>query len=555
MNKEDIDVNQVGIRYSYFSGKADVTINGEKISPYSELSSTLNRPFLESFSNIIPGLDNEIFDDYQIDFYGMLYQYKLFLTVSRKSEFCKKVRFHEIESLYSPTNLLERLSAISEQNNITVEKPVDISIYNIANSSIPKYSCLKIVNSPKADIGIFTDPNEVSSTIRIPVIIADNVSFQKSGSRVYYSIPQSEMPMFWDYIVLEFHIRPLIAEYTIALRYAKLSAIQEAEFTSIKNNTPNYYIGDIPDSLDKGTNLLIEFASFPTTAFMLKSENDNIVSCDANQITAHEGGTTFISIVNEYNEVVAQKQISVICHRYVEKIRLIPRFEYLKRSERNHIDVVITPMNAEDANQLTWKISNPNIIQVDKNGSIIALENGKATITVSGVVTSATIIVEVKPALQSLSFSQRSICLKTGETYILECNVTPSEALTDNLLWELDNKTIASINPSKTGKRCQVTASSNYEGKGNIRCYDSNTKLGAICNIEVISKVKPSKAGKVALWCWLIGIIWPFLLPVSTIAGLYGLVSDPEPDRKTKYIVCTVGSILTLLFWLMLAMG
>lgn len=548
-------MNHIEIRYSYFSSKAEITINGEKVSPYSELTTTINRPYLEAFPNIISGLDNEIFDDYQIDFYGKLYPYKLLLTASSKSEFCKAIHFHEIESLYAPTDLLERLAVISEQNNITVEKPVNITIYNPSNSSIPKSDYLTTVDSPKADIGIFTNPSEISSTVRIPIIISDNVSYQRMGNRAYYAIPQTEMSMFWDYIVLEFITRPLIEEYITALRYAKLNTTQKAELDSIKNNAPGYYIGDIPASLDKGTSTPIEFASFPTTAFALRSENESIISCSADTITAHEGGTTFISIVNDKNEVIAQKQISVIQHQYVEEIRLIPRFEYLKRSERNRIDVIITPLNAEDANRLSWNISNPNVIQVDESGNIIALENGKATITVSGYATSASLVVEVKPALQNLSFSQQSVRLKTGETFILECNVSPSDAPTENLTWELDNKTIASINPSKTGKRCQIIASTNYEGKGNVRCYDSNTKLGTICNIEVISKVKPSTAGKVALWCWLIGIIWPFLLPVSTIAGFYGLSSDPEPDRRTKYIVCTVGSILTLLFWLMLAMS
>jgi len=548
-------VNQVEIRYSYFSSKAEVTINGEKVSPYSELTTTLNRPYMEAFHNIIPGLDNEIFDDYQIDFYGKLYPYKLLLTTSGQSEFCKAIQHHEIESLYDPSELLERLAIISEQNNITVEKNANITVYNPSNSSVPKSDYLSIVDSPKADIGVFVNPNEIPSTVRIPIIISDNVSYKNLGNRAYYAIPQTEMPIFWDYIVFELITRPLIEEYITALRYAKLNPTQKAELDSIKNNAPGYYITDIPASLDKGKSTPIEFASFPTTAFSLRSENESIISCSADTVTAHEGGTTFISIINDKNEVVAQKQISVIQHQYVEEIRLIPRFEYLKRSERNRIDVIITPLNAEDANRLSWNISNPNVIQVDESGNIIALENGKATITVSGYATSASLVVEVKPALQNLSFSQQSVRLKTGETFILECNVSPSDAPTENLIWELDNKTIASINPSKTGKRCQVIASTNYEGKGNVRCYDSDSKLAAICNIEVISKVKPSTTGKVALWCWLIGIIWPFLLPISTIAGFYGLSSDPEPDHRTKYIVCTVGSILTLLFWLMLAMG
>lgn len=547
-------MNHVEIKYSYYSIKASVTINGEEISPYSELTMTLNRPYLEGFYNIISGLDNEIFDDYQIDFYGNQFPYQLLLASSGKSEFCKEIRFHEIESLYDPINLLERLIVISEQNNITVEKSANITIYNPANSFIPKDDYLIAVDTPKADVGIFDVSDDIPSTIRIPIIISDNISYQNIKNRVYYAIPQTEIPMFLDYIVLELIILPLIEEYITALRYVKLNTVQKTELDSIKSNAPSYYIGNIPASLDKGTSVAIEFASFPITAFSIRSENESIISCSADTLTAHEGGNTFVSIINDKNEVVVQKQISVIQHQYVENIRLIPRFEYLKRSERNHIDVIITPLNAEDANQLTWNISNPEIVQVDENGNIIALENGKATITLSGHVTSATLVVEVKPTLQNLSFSQQAVRLKSGETLILECNINPSDAPTENLTWELDNKTIASINPSKTGKRCQVIASTNYEGKGNVRCYDPNTKLGAICNIEVISKVKPSTAGKVALWCWLIGIIMPYLLPISIIAGIYGLSSDPEPDRRTKYIVCTVGSIVTLLLWFMAAL-
>ena len=109
-------MNQVEVRYSYFSGKAEVTINGEKVSPYSELTITLNRPYMEAFHNIISGLDNEIFDDYQIDFYGKWYPYKLLLTTLDKSEFCKGIHYHEMESIYDTSELLERLAIISEQN-------------------------------------------------------------------------------------------------------------------------------------------------------------------------------------------------------------------------------------------------------------------------------------------------------------------------------------------------------------------------------------------------------------------------------------------------------
>lgn len=548
-------MNHIVIRYSYLSAKAEVTMNGEKAGPYSELSTTLNRPFFEAFERIIPGLDNEIFDNYVIDFYGTSFQHKLLEKAAVKSEFCKEIRFNEIDSLISKEALIERLSAISSQCNISIDKPASLMIYNPAKVSVPQKIKVVSTENPNADIGVFNTVAEIQTAVRIPVILSDNLSVQNIAGRTVLNVPNEEMNDFWDYVDLEYRIRPSIMEFMTALRYAPLSAVQKAEVESIKNNKPQYYVGEIPVELDMGESVTIDFSSFPEDAFSLRSENVGVVYCTNSRITAIAGGAANILIVDKNGKTVAQKQIVVINHHYVEEIRLIPRFEYLKKNERNKIDVIITPLNGEDANQLVWNNSNPNVIQVDENGNIFAISDGKATITVSGHFASATLTVEVKPTLQGLRFTQQSVRLKNGETVIIDCEVIPSDAPTENLTWELDNKTIASINPSKTGRRCQVISSTSYEGKGNVRCYDSASKLGAVCNIEVISKVKQSLAGKLALWCWLIGIIMPFLLPVSTIAGIYGILCDPEPEHKTRYIVCTVGSILTLLFWLSIGMN
>ena len=140
------------------------------------------------------------------------------------------------------------------------------------------------------------------------------------------------------------------------MRYAKLNAIQKAELDSIKNNAPGYYIGDIPVSLEKGQALRLNLQVSQRLHLHLRVKM-NLSLHAALTRSQHMQVMTFISIINDKNEVVAQKQISVIQHQYVEEIRLIPRFEYLKRSERNRIDVIITPLNAEDANRLTCMFS------------------------------------------------------------------------------------------------------------------------------------------------------------------------------------------------------
>lgn len=275
-----------------------------------------------------------------------------------------------------------------------------------------------------------------------------------------------------------------------------------------------------------------------------------VVNVSGNTLTSVNSGTSDIAVVDIKGNIQKKFSITVIDHNYIESIRLVPRFEYLKKNDRNVIDIIVFPQNAEDANEIEWCISDNRVASVDNNGNVIALGDGKARITVKSRKTQCSITIEVKPTLQKVYFSNHSIRLKGGEIYVLECRTEPENAPVDALQWDLDNRNIASINPSRNGLKCQIAASSTYEGKGNVRCYDPNTKLGAICNIEVVSQVKANSLGKAALACLLLGIIIPFLLPISTITSIAGLATDKEPDHKPRYIACLIFSLILMFIWL-----
>ena len=121
-------MNTVELRYTYLSKTAELNINGEKISPYSDLSRIMNRSFIESSSLIIQGLDKEIFDDYELDIYSKEFQYEVIRHFAQRSEYCKSVHFHIIDSLLSEKELLERLSYIGEHHNISVSTEQVIKI-------------------------------------------------------------------------------------------------------------------------------------------------------------------------------------------------------------------------------------------------------------------------------------------------------------------------------------------------------------------------------------------------------------------------------------------
>lgn len=545
-------MNHIELRYSYLSQKTEIVMNGEKVGPLSSLSALLSRPFSESAMYIIESLDKEVFDDYEIDLFSTVFQYEILLRMSSQSEYCMKIRFHEIESILTADELLNALSGIGASYSISIARKKSLHVYASNDIQLPQSGIFVRSDLVDANIVIYDDvpTGSLPASANVVIILSDEVGLRKTDNIVYYSIPGTMLDSFWDYYAFEFIYVPMISEYLSALSYVNLSRDQAMKISAIKNNQPIYFIGEVPVSMDQGESCNLEFVSFPEGFYSLACNTADIAILQGNYLTACHPGVATLRVMDRDGREIFLKSIQVIKHQYVEEIRILPSFDYLKRNERRHIDIIALPANAEDINHLTWSSSNPNIVKVDETGYVVALENGKSTLCVSGRNTSASVLIEVKPDLQGMYLSQQIVQLKNGRTVILDCNLMPADAPSENLVWELDNRNIASINPSKDKKRCQVIASRQYTGKGNVRCYDANTELGAICNVEVVSKIRHTVWGKLALICWLLGIILPFLLPVSMGASIYGMMKDEEPDHRKRYIVCAVGSILTFLIWI-----
>lgn len=259
-------MNHVEIKYSYLQQKAEVTMDGEKASPYSELASILGRPFLDSAAQIIQGLDNEIYDDYVVDLYATEFQYKLLRHLAQKSEYCQGIRFHEIESLYPKAELVKRVEKICVQHGISAEHGATLKVYFSSSNSIKFPSAAFVhTDTPSADIGIFENGEPISSTVRVPIYLSDNFAIGRQNGRVVYCIPNDALPLFWEFCLLEFVERPVISECLTALRYANLSPIETVELNALKANEPAYYIGAVPAAIDQGDTSPVEFSVFPIT--------------------------------------------------------------------------------------------------------------------------------------------------------------------------------------------------------------------------------------------------------------------------------------------------
>lgn len=505
-------MSNVSIKYSYLSQQSKMEINGAEIGAYSNLTSICSRPFSESVPFIIKGLNEELGDDYTIDYYSLPFQCNILKSFAEGSEYCKAINYHEMDIPFSAREVYVRLSQLCDkyelQHSLTTATKVYVEDQNIMVPSIPEVELTDLEN---AEVAIFRNVESIPGNVNVAVCLSDTYKYKRINGKNCFMVPENGIEDFWDYYFTFEKMIPYIAESMVAFKYRKLDESDRIELEVLRSGNPSYYLGSMNSSMDKGEATTVPFSSFPSGVYILKSTNDYVLELRDDTVLAKTAGTASITVVDVNGKVIDSRTITVIDHQYVKNIRLIQSFDYMKRNQKNRIEAIMEPANAEDAEYLEWTSTNPSVAQIDDRGNIIALSEGKTIITCRGKEVNSFVEIEVKPDLTGLRLNTNSISLINGEQQVLEVQPIPANAPVDHLQWELDNRNIASIAvSSETKLRCQVSASSQYTGKGNVSVYDPETRLRSVAQLEVKMKqgIPGGGCGSCLLVCLVVIIIF-----------------------------------------------
>lgn len=504
-------MSNVAIRYSYLSQQSKIEINGTEISSYSSLTSVCNRPFSESVPFIIKSLDRELCDEYTIDYYALPFQYNILKSFAKNPEYCKGIHLHTMDTIFAAKDVYVKLTEMCEKYEMQLSIAASTKVYTVDDTLlVPAVSEIEKVDAENAEVGIFRTLDNIPENIRIVVCINDEYAYRRINGKNCFMVPEEGLEDFWDYYFTFEKMIPYISECMTAFKYKKLDETDRIELEVLRTGKPAYYLGTMIVSMDKGEAGVVPFASYPEGAFHLRSTNNLILELSDTTVIGKAAGTASITVINSDNVVMESRTITVIDHLYVQNIRLIQRFDYMKKNERNKIEAIAEPANAEDAEYLEWTSTNPSVAQIDAKGNIIALSEGKTIITCRGKEVNSFVEIEVKPALTGLRITTDKVTLHNGEKQVVEVEAIPANAPTENLRWEIDNRSIASLSVSSVSNlRCQISASSQYTGTGNIRCFDPETRISSVAQLEV--KMKQSIPGGGCGGC-LIACLVVFLL-------------------------------------------
>ena len=146
------------------------------------------------------------------------------------------------------------------------------------------------------------------------------------------------------------------------------------------------------------------------------------------------------------------------------------------------LTATIAPQNFTDA--VTWTSSNEDVATVSDTGYVEVCGVGTAVITVTAGNVKAACTVTVPQLIDWIEFDEDEIELKSGETYQLRPDISPSNATNKKLKYTSSDTKVAEVSASGL-----VTAKS--EGEARIRAAETDgSDEYAVCYVTVAGKAK-----------------------------------------------------------------
>ena len=225
-----------------------------------------------------------------------------------------------------------------------------------------------------------------------------------------------------------------------------------------------------------------------------KSSNPAVATVDMNgNVNALVAGTADVIAGTTDEKISATCQVSVIVN--VSSIELSQLSVTIEKGKSIRLVANIKPNDATDK-KLNWETSNPDIVEIDDNGNITAINGGNATITVKSAdgKISASCLVTVVVPVQSVSITQKEIILIKGQTAVLNVEVSPLDATIKDVLWTTSNNDIVSVDNGEIRALGVGTATITAES------LDGNKTATCLVKVNKSENIEYNPYGEGEIW-------------------------------------------------------
>ena len=514
-------MNTVKIEYAYFQPAARIEINGEPLDILNDALSALRKDFCLYAPSVFRMLDQYFSAPYVLEFTGTAYQGRCLETLSNESAYCQRVQFREMSLPVSESLLLEGFGEL--QKKYGVEEPADLAV-KIRTAMEP--------DTNGGDVCICL-PDAIPSAFseKLLLCLSDQYAVYNAGGKYVFEIPEEMKDLFLEHYRLSAKVNPYLCDMVRKLPMQKFSREDAASMKALRTGVPQYILESVPESMDADQTAQVRLLVYPRTAsdaFRLAVSEPEVISLDGCVLTAKTAGTCELLVTDQTGDVLEKRSITVISHAYTQSIRLIPAFTYLMPTKTGKIDAYLLPENAEDAKTLTWSSSDTDVAQVSSEGKIIAFQTGTCTITAATDHCSASVTLQVKAPVSSVTVSPSQITVEESGSCNIDCTITPANSAVDKIEWSLDKQNLGKIRVSPDNRSCRFIAEPGKAGSCKVTCDVNDGAHTAATTVRILPP--PDHTGlyvATIIFTVLSSVVLSWLTMITGIAGYLACFSIP----------------------------
>ena len=274
---------------------------------------------------------------------------------------------------------------------------------------------------------------------------------------------------------------------------AKCKITVEKEIIQLKTIT----ITNAPAELEKGAQVQLGIKYIPDNTTQSKSvewktsDASVAVVSSTGLVTAKKTGTVTITAVSKADSSIQSKvTIKVLSH--ITDVTVTGPSGTLYTDTKYKFTAKITPDDTTDNRTVIWSVSDSNIAQIAKDGTLIFKKAGTVDVIATVKATSSNTVIKkltvtgVKRVINvsSVALDKTTVNLKKGETVKLNATVAPADADNKEVTYTSSNSAVAKVD--NTGL---VTALSSGEAVITVTTKDGSKT--ASCKVTVAKETEP----------------------------------------------------------------
>lgn len=222
------------------------------------------------------------------------------------------------------------------------------------------------------------------------------------------------------------------------------------------------------------------------------SDNESVATVAGGVVTGVAVGTATITATSAENDTIRDTATITVENGEpeiveVESVSVKPAELSLTEEDTRKLAHSITPSNATNQN-VSWSSDNEAVATVSQEGTVTAIKEGTANITVTTENNNKTAVCEVTVtrkgiAVTGVELSSSTLEVKLGNPQILTAAVQPTNATNQNVSWSSNNEAVATVDGG--------TVTAVAAGTATITVTTEDGGFKAKCEVTVKSEPEP----------------------------------------------------------------